>query len=129
MIPDVSSEAGWAAGIVTFLAAAAVALNKYSSARSETNRQVQNDNNAAKWQTDLLEENRSLRQSRDESWERRIKDGSEIAELKAERDLWKAKVESGAEMVAQVKRENETLRDELAHQRAQFALLENLAKK
>ena len=70
-----------------------------------------------------------MRLRQDAHWEDRNKDRAEIAKLESEKGVLEAKRAGDAEMITQLKRENETLLDELAHQRAQFALLENLAKK
>lgn len=139
-LPDVSSEAGWAGAIVLFLGAAAAALNKYSTQRSETNRQVQNDNNATRWQNDLIEENKALRKARDDNFEQRSKESAEKYELKAENLVLKEQLKSSGQILASnaqllavtnaalegANREIENLRDDLLHQRAQFRLLENL---
>jgi len=88
------------AGIMTVVAAAAAWINNRRKSAANDSRQIRNDENAAEWQTSLLESNKEkdkqlaeVRQQKEDAWLMVAEARHEIFQAQSDARLWKLKFE------------------------------------
>ena len=105
------------AGIMTIVAAAAAWITNRRKNSANDSRQIKNDENAAEWQTSLLESNKEkdrqiseIRQQKDDAWLMVAEARHEIFEAQSDSKLWKYKFEEEVKRTQSLQAEIDRLR-------------------